>query len=143
MRLTSFLQVLLRRRFPKSSFRRPMEGRNRGRQKPVTLWSLSLGELDEEETVNGQTVPVRSKVPIIMVPDLKDFKLKPYVTYRAEKVHEPPLEARDFFNMFYAPEIEAKEKNLTLENVPSDSDNEEKTRSSFFQKVMSNKSKAD
>lgn len=43
----------------------------------------AMGELDEE-MVNelGQTVPMREKVPIIVVPDLKDFKLKPYVSHK-------------------------------------------------------------
>lgn len=135
MRLT---QLLLRRPFPKSSFRRPMDGRNLGKKKPVTMWSLSLGELDEEETVDGRSVPVRSKVPVIHVPDLKDFKLKAYVTYRAEDTHEPPMESKDFFNIFYAPEIEASDKNLTLETLPD----ETKSQPSFLGKIFSNRAKS-
>jgi len=94
------------------TFRGPLTGKKID-NKPAVFWSLSFGELEEETTVDGQAVPVREKVPIIMVPNLDSFKLKPYVTYRAEKVNEPPIESRDLFNIFYAPKIEADFKNAS------------------------------
>ena len=131
MRLTVQLFI---RKFPKSSFRRPMEGRGLGREKTEKgfyLWPLSFNELDEEVMENGRSVPKRDRIPQIMVPDLKNSGLKPYVTYTAEDVFEPPMQSKDFFDMFYAPAIEAEAKSIPLEDIPS-SETRESKLSSFF-----------
>ena len=118
MRLTLLMLI---RKWPKSSFRRPMEGRGLGREKTekgLYLWPLSFGELDEEVVENGRNVPKRDRIPQIMVPDLKDCTLKPYVTYRAENIYEPPIESKDYFDIFYAPMLEAEAANVPLEDIP-------------------------
>ncbi|XP_039269051.2 uncharacterized protein LOC120344036 [Styela clava] len=126
MRLTAVIRSSIekavptnRRRTPRASFRRPMQGRYTDRKKEPKPWETSMGELDEEEVNElGQTIPVREKIPMIMVPDLKDFNLKPYVSYKAEKHHEPPLQAKELFDMFYAPQIEAEMSGTKLETIP-------------------------
>lgn len=109
------------RKWPKSSFRRPMEGRGLGKEKTEKgfyLWPLSFGELDEEVEEHGRNVPKRDRIPQIMVPDLKNCDLKPYVTYRADDIYEPPMESKDYFDIFYAPMIEAETTNVPLEDIP-------------------------
>lgn len=49
---------------------------------------------------------VKDQVPVLMVPDLTGFKLKPYVSYRAPAGSEPPLTARTLFQRTAAPLIE-------------------------------------
>ncbi|KAM6431360.1 large ribosomal subunit protein mL41 [Liasis olivaceus] len=49
---------------------------------------------------------VRDQVPVLVVPDLSGFKLKPYVSYRAPAGSEPPLSARALFQQTAAPLIE-------------------------------------
>ena len=130
---------LLMRKYPKSSFRRPMEGRGAGREKTKKgfyLWPLSFGELEEEVVIHGRRVPNREMVPQIMVPDLKDCKLQPYVTFRAEGVNEPPIQSRDLFDMFYKPNLEAEITNVPLEDIPH-ADDKESNFFSYFTKKKS------
>ena len=117
MRLT-----LLLRGSKGSKLRRPMDGRTFGRKKELRAWPMHFGELDEEIEVNGIKQPTRDRVPEIIVPDITDFKLKPYVTYRAENVYEAPLESKDLFDVFYAPQIQAESQNIPLETIDSDVD---------------------
>eukprot|EP00096_Caligus_rogercresseyi_P005750 TRINITY_DN2174_c0_g1_i1.p1 TRINITY_DN2174_c0_g1~~TRINITY_DN2174_c0_g1_i1.p1 ORF type:complete len:189 (+),score=46.60 TRINITY_DN2174_c0_g1_i1:37-603(+) len=44
-------------------------------------------------------------VPQIIVPDLKGFALKPYVSYRAKDVTQEELTAKDLFNAVYGSKI--------------------------------------
>jgi len=44
-------------------------------------------------------------VPEFVVPDLKDFNLKPYVSYRVSDVKQSELTPQDLFNATYAKEI--------------------------------------
>ena len=117
-----------------------MEGRGLGRDKTkkgLYLWSLSFGELDEEEVEYGRNVPTRDRVPQIMVPDLQNCHLKPYVTYRAEDEYEQPMQSKDFFDMFYAPTVEAEATSVPLEDIPEAS---EKNTPSIFTLFSRNKS---
>jgi len=112
---------LFMRKWPKSSFRRPMEGRGFGKDKTnqgLYLWPMSFGELDEEVVEHGRKVPKRDRVPQIMVPNLQDCHLKPYVTYRAEGEYEPAIQSKDLFDTFYAPTVEAEATNVPLEDIP-------------------------
>ena len=43
--------------------------------------------------------------PQIIVPDLTGCELKPYVSYRAGEIEEPPLTAKSLFDAVYAPTI--------------------------------------
>lgn len=121
MRLTrALLEKVLptnSRTAPRPNFRRPMQGFID--PKHQANWDTSLNEIDEEEQNElGQVVPVKEKVPVIMVPDLKDCKYQPYVTYKVEKHYEPPVTSKDLFDMFYAPGIEAEVTGVQMESVP-------------------------
>ncbi|XP_002122326.2 uncharacterized protein LOC100185051 [Ciona intestinalis] len=142
MRLTL---SLLQRMYPKSSFRRPMEGRNMRRKKQLYLWPMTFGELDEEIEEDGRRIPVRDRVPEVVVPDLKDFLLKPYVTYRAEEIHQPPTQAKDLFDAFYAPAIEAELQNVPLETVPESvvESDEKQPKENFLTKMFKKDSAKD
>lgn len=49
-------------------------------------------------------------VPDLIVPDLTDFKLKPYVAYDTKDIVEEELTAKDLFSVFYGPKIIADYK---------------------------------
>lgn len=53
-------------------------------------------------------VKVPEMEPQLMVPDLTDFQLKPYVSYRAPVVEQTEFTARALFNTVYAKEIMTK-----------------------------------
>ena len=42
---------------------------------------------------------------LIVVPDLTDFKLKPYVSYRTKEIFQEPFTAKDLFNVVYGRKI--------------------------------------
>lgn len=48
---------------------------------------------------------IPEKVPQLMVPDLTDFNLKPYVSYKTEDIFQEELTARDLFNVIYGRKI--------------------------------------
>lgn len=120
MRLNTKLLMRMRKQLKETKFRWPiMEGRTLGSKVKPLHWSdTDFGQLEEEVNYFGHMIPARDRVPIIMVPDLTDCELKPYVTYLAENEYEPPLEAKDLFNAFYAPKIEAEAENVPLETIP-------------------------
>jgi len=111
----------------KSKLRRPMQGRTFGRKKDLRLWPNHFNELDEEVEINGIKQATRDRVPEIIVPDLKNFSLQPYVTYRADDVYEAKLESKDLFDVFYAPQIQAEAQNIPLETLQSNSVGKEDT----------------
>lgn len=45
-------------------------------------------------------------VPELIVPSLKGFTLKPYVSYKVQEITEPEFTARDLFDVVYAKKIE-------------------------------------
>lgn len=45
-------------------------------------------------------------IPELVVPDLTDFPLKPYVSLRCPDNFEPPVTAKDIFDACLAPQIE-------------------------------------
>ncbi|KAE8741446.1 hypothetical protein FOCC_FOCC013046 [Frankliniella occidentalis] len=51
-------------------------------------------------------VAVPEMIPEIIVPDLTDFKLKPYVSYRAPDTEEAAFTAKDLFHVVYGSKIE-------------------------------------
>lgn len=53
-------------------------------------------------TREGEFVFVKEMIPEFVVPDLKDFKLKPYVSYKVTDLTKPEFTARDLFNATYA-----------------------------------------
>ncbi|KAJ7426965.1 39S ribosomal protein L41-A, mitochondrial [Pitangus sulphuratus] len=58
---------------------------------------------------------VKEMVPEFVVPDLTDFKLRPYVSYRAPEGSEPPATAKQLFDQLVAPRIEKDVKDGTFE----------------------------
>ncbi|CAL7943440.1 unnamed protein product [Xylocopa violacea] len=55
--------------------------------------------------VNNYFVKIPEMMPELIVPDLKDFKLKPYVSYRVTDVKKPEFTAKHLFNLVYADKI--------------------------------------
>ncbi|RZF45295.1 hypothetical protein LSTR_LSTR014060 [Laodelphax striatellus] len=51
-------------------------------------------------------VEVPELIPEIIVPDLTDCDLKPYVSYRVSTIDQPEWTARDLFNAVYRSKIE-------------------------------------
>ncbi|ESP00217.1 hypothetical protein LOTGIDRAFT_173377 [Lottia gigantea] len=50
-------------------------------------------------------------VPEFIVPDLTDFKLKPYISYRSESVKQDKITAKKLFHLCYADKVkEIKEQ---------------------------------
>ena len=68
-------------------------------------------------------VYVKEMEPELIVPDLTDFELKPYVSYRTEDIDNPPFTAKQLFDYAYAYKIEESYKNHQVENfdVPQSS----------------------
>lgn len=63
------------------------------------------GVRDTGITVNGQYVEIPEKIPEIIVPDLTDCKLKPYVSYKAPDVVQSEFTSLDLFNAVYSQKI--------------------------------------
>lgn len=53
-------------------------------------------------TRDGDFVFVKEMIPEFVVPDLTDFKLKPYVSYKVSDVTKSKFTARHLFNSTYA-----------------------------------------
>lgn len=56
--------------------------------------------------VTGEYIHVPEMVPELVVPDLTDFQLKPYVSYKAKEITQKELSPKDIFNSVYAADIE-------------------------------------
>ncbi|KZC09455.1 39S ribosomal protein L41, mitochondrial [Dufourea novaeangliae] len=57
------------------------------------------------EQIGDDWVDIPEKIPEIIVPSLKDFHLKPYVSYRVEEITVREFTAKDLFNYIYAAKI--------------------------------------
>ncbi|KAL3886080.1 hypothetical protein ACJMK2_026103 [Sinanodonta woodiana] len=79
--------------------------------------------------VSNQFKKVKEMQPEFVVPDLTDFKLKPYVSYKATPITEPKLTARGLFNSCYAQQVEAdlKEGKLKRPSEKTGSNSTDKT----------------
>ncbi|EFA02474.1 large ribosomal subunit protein mL41 [Tribolium castaneum] len=77
---------------------------------------------------DGTFVLVPEKIPELIVPDLKDFPLKPYVSYRTPDVMQSEFTAEDLFNVVYAPKIakDFKEGKLNEDGTPLEPSPEER-----------------
>lgn len=74
------------------------------------------GVRDVGYKIDGKFVPIPEMIPDIIVPDLKDFKLKPYVSYRAPDVVQSEFTAKDLFEVVYAAKIHNDFKEGKLNN---------------------------
>ncbi|CAK9816657.1 39S ribosomal protein L41, mitochondrial [Anthophora plagiata] len=64
--------------------------------------------------VNNKWVNVPEMIPELVVPSLKDFHLKPYVSYRVPEITKREYTAKDLFNLVYADKIKEDYKNSQL-----------------------------
>lgn len=55
--------------------------------------------------IEGKFVYIKEMEPELIVPDLTGFQLKPYVSFQAGEIEEPPLTAKAIFDKVYAPEV--------------------------------------
>ncbi|XP_013384470.1 uncharacterized protein LOC106154615 [Lingula anatina] len=55
---------------------------------------------------SGSFRKLQDSVPEFIVPDLKGFPLKPYVSYRVKDIHQEPLTAKNLFDACVRPDIE-------------------------------------
>ncbi|XP_041373162.1 39S ribosomal protein L41, mitochondrial-like [Gigantopelta aegis] len=60
------------------------------------------GYVDER---NKRFTTVKEMIPEFVVPDLTNFQLKPYVSYKVPEIHQTRFTARDLFNACYAEEV--------------------------------------
>nr|XP_016940663.1 39S ribosomal protein L41, mitochondrial [Drosophila suzukii] len=63
------------------------------------------GVRDTGIIVDGQYVEIPEKIPDIIVPDLTNCKLKPYVSYKAPEVVQSEFTSLDLFNAVYSQKI--------------------------------------
>lgn len=62
-------------------------------------------------------VYVAEMEPELIVPDLTDFKLKPYVSHKTEEVYTKPFTAKDLFDRVYSTKVEEAFKRDKLEEL--------------------------
>ena len=55
--------------------------------------------------INGRFVEVPEMIPELVVPDLTGFQLKPYVSYRAPDISQPPMTPEELFGQVYTDKI--------------------------------------
>lgn len=72
------------------------------------------GVRDTGFLVNGKFIQVPEKIPELIVPNLKDCNLKPYVTYKTTEVIQSEFTSEDLFNAIYAKKIMDDFKNDKL-----------------------------
>uniref|UniRef100_A0A1I8PBP3 39S ribosomal protein L41, mitochondrial n=1 Tax=Stomoxys calcitrans TaxID=35570 RepID=A0A1I8PBP3_STOCA len=85
------------------------------------------GVRDTGMLMNGKYVEIPEKIPELIVPDLDDCKLKPYVSYKAPEVIQSEFTSLDLFNAIYSKKIidDFKEGKLKEDYSPAEpSENE-------------------
>ncbi|KAI8439264.1 hypothetical protein MSG28_013101 [Choristoneura fumiferana] len=82
--------------------------------------------------MDGRFVPVPEMIPELIVPDLKDCDLKPYVSYKAEDVIQSEFTAKQLFDAVYSKKIvmDFKQGKLNEEGLPLEPSEEEKLQPS-------------
>ncbi|VVC29356.1 Hypothetical protein CINCED_3A008258 [Cinara cedri] len=76
--------------------------------------------------VGRKFITVKEKIPDIIVPDLENFDLKPYVSYRVPEITQSEFTSKDLFNAVYRQKIMHDFKNKKLkENGESTEPSEE------------------
>lgn len=85
------------------------------------------GVRDTGYYLNGRFVKVPEMIPEIIVPDLKDFNLKPYVSYKAQDVIQSEFTPQQLFDAIYTKKIvtDYKEGKLDSEGQPLEPSEEE------------------
>ncbi|XP_044730301.1 39S ribosomal protein L41, mitochondrial [Chrysoperla carnea] len=99
-----------------------------------------VGYIDE----HGQFVTIPEMIPQLIVPDLTDFKLKPYVSYKTADVTQSAFTSEDLFNVVYAPKIkEDFEKNKLNEDGTSKEPSNEELLDADTAKLLARKTGSD
>ena len=80
--------------------KRMFEGK-REYEYPDGLEGFGVQEIGVKLASTGKYVVIPEMIPELVVPDLKDFPLKPYVSFRVPDVTEPALTARDLYDAVY------------------------------------------
>jgi len=70
----------------------------------------------------AQVEQVPEMIPELIVPDLDNCKLKPYVSYATKDIYQEELTSKDLFNVIYGPKIisDFKSGKLDEEGNPTD-----------------------
>lgn len=86
------------------------------------------GVRDTGYTLNGKFYEVPEMVPEIIVPDLTDCKLRPYVSYKAADVIQSEFTPEQLFNAVYSKKIilDYKQGKLDEEGRPLEPSDEER-----------------
>lgn len=66
------------------------------------------------QLADGRYIEIAEKIPQLVVPDLTDFKLKPYVSYKTTEVTNSEFTSHELFNAIYAKKIIEDFKNDQL-----------------------------
>ncbi|XP_059057773.1 large ribosomal subunit protein mL41 [Achroia grisella] len=119
----------------KRNFRKFMIANKRGsrihKQKQMTpeaeLEIDKRGVRDVGYNLNGQFITVPEMIPELIVPDLKDCDLKPYVSYKADNVIQSKFTAQQLFDAVYSKKIvtDFKEGKLDADGLPLQPSEEE------------------
>ncbi|XP_053610451.1 large ribosomal subunit protein mL41 [Plodia interpunctella] len=80
--------------------------------------------------LNGRFVEVPEMIPELIVPDLKDCDLKPYVSYKSEDVIQSEFTPQQLFDAVYSKKIvtDFKQGKLDTEGMPLEPSEDEKLR---------------
>lgn len=78
--------------------------------------------------MNGRFVEVPEMIPELIVPELKDCELKPYVSYKAEDVIQSEFTPQQLFDAVYSKKIvkDFREGKLSEDGLPLEPSEEEK-----------------
>ncbi|CAF4249723.1 unnamed protein product [Rotaria sordida] len=76
----------------------------------------------------GKFVYIEEMEPELVVPDLTDFKLKPYVSYDVTEIKQDQFLARDLFNATYAKSIADQFKRGEINPIEDDNNEENKEK---------------
>lgn len=74
-----------------------------------------LGVRDTGLLIRGRYKEIPEKIPQLIVPDLTNCKLRPYVTYKTPEVVQSEFTSQDLYNAIYAQKVIEDFKNDKLE----------------------------
>ncbi|XP_055902123.1 39S ribosomal protein L41, mitochondrial [Eupeodes corollae] len=94
------------RKFPtynKRGTRNVKEAQRNSLNPPVPVYKR--GVRDTGVYVNGKFQSIPQRIPQLVVPNLEDCKLKPYVSYKAPDVVQSEFTSLDLYNAVYAQKV--------------------------------------
>lgn len=105
-------------------FRERQKSANPDTRIPLETYGVRETTITDE---NGKKIEVAEKIPELIVPDLKDFPLKPYVSYRTTEFSQSEFTAEDLFNAVYSNKIvdDWNNKQLNEDGSPKNPSEEE------------------